>query len=71
MTQSKKLAVLIRSAVKSHTPEELALGWLRYETLRTLNVRRFSELSEKNLKQGIAFDDLVTDLIVTKYEGIK
>lgn len=50
---------LVRDCVNDNTPEELALGWLRYEALRRLNPRQFAELHRRNLA-GERFDDLVT-----------
>ena len=49
------------------TTWELAVGYLRYEALRKLNVRQFAELDQKNIREGVHFDDLVDALI----EGAK
>lgn len=38
MKPTNQIDRLIRLAVKNHTPEELALGWLRYEAVRKRNL---------------------------------
>lgn len=42
---------------------DLALGYLRYEALRKLTPRQFSELYMRNLK-GENFDQMINELIV-------
>lgn len=42
---------------------ELALGFLRYEKIRKLNPRQFTELCKRNLK-GEYFDNMVDELIL-------
>jgi len=49
--------------VTNHTPEELALGWIRYETVRKMNPRHFLEIHKRNLA-GEFFDDIVTDCLL-------
>lgn len=56
MEEYVKLALLLCK------PEELALGWLRYEELRKLSVRQFKELNARNLK-GEFFDSMVDELV--------
>lgn len=51
---------LVNKIVASKTPTELAIGYLRYETLRRLKPRVFSELHSLNLA-GRPFDDLVDE----------
>lgn len=34
----------VKECVLAHTPEELALGFLRYECVRKLNPRQYAEL---------------------------
>lgn len=41
------------------TPEEIAIGYDRYEYIRTLNVTQFKELYEANIRGDGAFDELV------------
>lgn len=40
----------------------LALGYIRYEKLRLLNVHQYAELSKRNLAGEGTFDDLVDQL---------
>jgi hypothetical protein len=54
---------LVRLCVANHTPEELALGWLRYEALRRVNPRIFAEMNRRNLA-GEFFDDIVTEALL-------
>ena len=64
---SGSLDRLVRLCVANHTPEELALGWLRYEALRRVNPRIFAEMNRRNLA-GEFFDDIVTEaLLAWKY----
>lgn len=55
-------SLLARLAVANHTPEELALGYLRYEAVRRMNPRTFGELHRRNLS-GSFFDDLVDEIL--------
>lgn len=55
-------AVKVNVAIAHHTHRELALGFLRYEALRKLHPRQFSELHARNLA-GENFDDMVTKLV--------
>jgi hypothetical protein len=61
---SGSLDHLVRLCVANHTPEELALGWLRYEALRRVNPRIFAEMNRRNLA-GEFFDDIVTDALLS------
>jgi len=63
-TASDSLDRLIRLCVANHTPEELALGWLRYEALRRVNPRTFAEMNRRNLA-GEFFDDIVTEALLS------
>ena len=54
------LESLVQTAVRAHTPEELALGWLRYEALRRTTPARFLDLHTMNLA-GRNYDELVTE----------
>ena len=58
-----QLAKLIDEATAGRTPAELALGWLRYETLRRTNPSQFVLLHERNLR-GEWFDDLVDEALI-------
>jgi hypothetical protein len=55
---------LVRLCIANHTPEELALGWLRYEALRRVTPRIFSEMNRRNLA-GEFFDDIVTEALLS------
>jgi hypothetical protein len=63
-THTVELEQLIRLCVADHTPEELALGWLRYEALRRVNPRIFSEMYCRNLA-GEFFDNIVTEELLS------
>jgi len=54
------LEKLIEETIAERTPAELALGWLRYETLRRLSPRKFTELNNRNLS-GENFDEMITN----------
>lgn len=60
MKANSDLERLVRITAANHTPEELALGYLRYETLRRLSPRAFGELHRRNL-EGRFFDGLVDE----------
>ncbi len=57
------IETLVAEAMTRHDPKELALGYLRYESLRKLGPARYSELCRKNIHEGRRFDDLVDELI--------
>lgn len=57
--QDSPIDRLVRKCVEERTVEELAVGWLRYETLRRLSPQAFKEIDRRN-KQGETFDDIVT-----------
>ena len=59
-----ELEHLVDLCAANHNTKELALGWLRYETLRRMNPRQFSELHRLNMA-GKNFDDLVTEALLT------
>ena len=59
---------LVRLCVANHTPEELALGWLRYEALRRVDPRTFAEMHRRNLA-GELFDDIVTEALLSWKSG--
>jgi hypothetical protein len=66
-TTSKSLepvSSLIRLCIANHSPEELAIGWLRYEALRRVPPRIFAEISRRNLGREF-FDDIVTDALLS------
>lgn len=55
---------VLKLVVANHAPEELALGYLRYEVVRRMNPQMFGELYRQNLN-GELFDDLVDDALKT------
>jgi hypothetical protein len=59
---SGSLERLDRLVVSNHTPEELALGYLRYEAIRRMSPRTFGEIYKLNLS-GRIFDDLVDEAL--------
>jgi len=54
---------LLSATRQQRHPLELALGFLRYEALRKLGPRQYTELCRKNIREGKRFDDLVDELI--------
>jgi len=66
---SATLGQLVVRAIAEHDVKELALGFLRYETLRRMNPNQFKELHQRNLA-GERFDDMVTESLL-KWEGEK
>jgi hypothetical protein len=61
MRLEKHRCIFTSSALEGKTITELAIGYRRYEALRKLNAREFSELCQRNLK-GENFDQMVDDL---------
>ena len=57
---SDALDRLVRTCIADNTPEELALGWLRYEALRRVSPRIFAEIDRRNFA-GERFNDIVTE----------
>jgi hypothetical protein len=55
----KTLDQLIAETIADRTPEQLALGWLRYEELRRFSVAAYQCLVSRNL-EGENFDEMVT-----------
>jgi hypothetical protein len=61
---TEQLEQLVKQTIKHEDAKSVALGFLRYETIRTMNPRQFSELWSKNLKEGIPFDTLVDEEVL-------
>ena len=55
----KTLDQLVAETIADRTPEQLALGWLRYEELRRFSVAAFGCITQRNLN-GENFDEMVT-----------
>lgn len=66
--KNDSVARLVRLCVANHTPDELALGWLRYEALRRVNPRIFSEIYRRNMS-GEHFDNIVTEALLSWKPG--
>lgn len=60
--RSGSLERLVRLLVANHAPEELALGYLRYEAVRKMSPRTFGELHKLNLS-GKFFDSLMDEAL--------
>ncbi len=59
----KTIEQLISETIAERTPEQLALGWIRYEELRRFSVAAYQCLTARNL-QGENFDKMVeTELL--------
>ena len=50
------------SKMSNKTIDDYKKGYERYEKLRKLNLRQFSELYSESIKSGKRFDDLVDEL---------
>lgn len=61
------LDISIEGALQINNPRELAIGYMRYETLRKLNTRRFAYLNKLNL-EGRNFDDMVDEIAAGTFD---
>jgi hypothetical protein len=61
----KTLEQLIEVTLAARTPEQLALGWLRYEELRRFSVAAYQCLTDRNLR-GENFDEMVTNELLKR-----
>lgn len=61
----KTLDQLITDTIADRTPEQLALGWLRYEELRRFSVAAYQCLVARNL-EGENFDEMVTNELLKR-----
>lgn len=50
---------LVQEIAKECTMQALAIGWLRYEHVRTLSPSAFAKIVAENLSTGVHFDVLV------------
>lgn len=62
MSEQQNRLRILRSLAASRTPEELALGYLRYETIRKLSPHQFGALHRLNIYGEKFFDDLVDEI---------
>jgi hypothetical protein len=59
-----KIGSLVFKATREITPQELALGWLRYEAIRKLSPFDFEELRKDEAKGTALFDDQIDELVM-------
>ena len=62
-----QIELFIEDALQRNNPSELAIGYMRYETLRKLNTRRFAYLNKLNL-EGRNFDDMVDEIAAGTFD---
>lgn len=60
---NEKLGRKIYKVIQDYPDEELALGFLRYETLRKFNLRQFADLHKKNINSEVIFDEEIDKMI--------
>lgn len=63
------LEQLVLRTIESHSDAEMALGFLRYQELRRLTVRKFAALTASAIKGSGRFDDLVDAMIISRASG--
>jgi hypothetical protein len=61
----KTINEIITETIADRTPEQLALGWLRYEELRRFSVAAYQCLTARNL-DGENFDEMVTNELLKR-----
>ncbi len=59
----QKMNSLIEEVLDDVGEHECARGYLRYEKMRTLNLRALHELHDRNM-QGEKMDDMIDDIIL-------
>ena len=64
----QKMRPLVLRTIDTEGDYERAKGWLRYEVLRAMDIRRFTELVNRNVA-GENFDEMVDQIIVER-EGL-
>ena len=64
----QKMRPLVLHTINTEGDYERAKGWLRYEAIRTMHIRRFTELVNRNIA-GENFDEMVDQIIVER-EGL-
>ena len=57
---------IVQLAIANNAPEDLALGFIRYEVVRRMNPRSFADLVRGNV-MGKRFDDLVDEAVSASY----
>jgi hypothetical protein len=66
----KTIDQLITETITDRTPEQLALGWLRYEELRRFSVAAYQCFVARNL-DGENFDEMVTNELLKRENSNK
>lgn len=64
---SPVIELSIEGALQRNNPRELAIGYMRYETLRKLKQRQFAYLNKLNL-EGRNFDDMVDEIAAGTFD---
>lgn len=64
-----KIGSLVFKAIQEVTPQELALGWLRYEAIRKLSPFDFEELRKDEAKGTALFDDQIDELVMANQDN--
>ncbi len=59
----KTLDELIEKAIDDNMQKRLALGFLRYEAVRKLDARQYTDLQRRSLN-GERFDKMIDELII-------
>jgi hypothetical protein len=67
MMESHVIELFIEDALQRNNPSELAIGYMRYETLRKLNNRQFAYLNKLNL-DGRNFDCMVDEIAAGTFD---
>ena len=67
MMESHVIELFIEDALQRNNPRELAIGYMRYETLRKLKQRQFAYLNKLNL-EGRNFDDMVDEIAAGTFD---
>lgn len=67
MITQLRYEVIIERALRKNNNRELAIGSVRYETLRKLNTRQFAYLNKLNLG-GRNFDDMVDEIATGTFD---
>ena len=62
-----QIELSIEDALQRNNPSELAIGYMRYETLRKLKPRQFAYLNKLNL-EGRNFDGMVDDIAAGTFD---
>ncbi len=67
MMASHVIELFNEDALQINNPRELAIGYMRYETLRKLKPRQFAYLNKLNL-EGRNFDGMVAEIAAGTFD---